>query len=43
MDRTQIVIHRDYQIGAVDPRIFGGFLEHIGRAVYEGVYDPQPP
>ncbi|MDA0989941.1 MAG: alpha-N-arabinofuranosidase [Verrucomicrobia bacterium] len=27
-------------IGEVDPRIFGGFLEHLGRAVYEGVYDP---
>ncbi len=25
----------------MDPRVFGGFLEHIGRAVYEGVYDPQ--
>jgi len=23
----------------VDPRLFGGFLEHLGRAVYEGVYD----
>jgi len=21
--------------------LFGGFLEHIGRAVYEGVYEPQ--
>jgi alpha-L-arabinofuranosidase len=41
MDRTQILIHRDFQIGPVDGRIFGGFLEHIGRAVYEGVYDPQ--
>ncbi len=26
--------------GPVDPRIFGGFLEHMGRAVYEGVYQP---
>src|SRR5258708_29148228 len=41
MDHTRIVLHRDYQIAPVDARIFGGFLEHIGRAVYEGVYDPQ--
>jgi alpha-N-arabinofuranosidase len=41
MDHTRIVLHRDYQIAPVDPRIFGGFLEHIGRAVYEGVYDPK--
>jgi len=41
MDQTKIILHRDYQIGPVDPRIFGGFLEHIGRAVYEGVFEPQ--
>jgi alpha-N-arabinofuranosidase len=40
MEKTRIILHRDYQIGTVDPRIFGGFLEHIGRAVYEGVYEP---
>lgn len=40
MKRTTITLHTAYQIGAVDPRIFGGFLEHMGRAVYEGVYDP---
>jgi alpha-L-arabinofuranosidase len=40
MKRTEIVLHTGFQIGAVDPRVFGGFLEHIGRAVYEGVYDP---
>ncbi len=41
MDHTIVVLHRDFQIAPVNPRIFGGFLEHVGRAVYEGVYDPQ--
>ena len=41
MDHTKVILHRDFRIAAVDPRIFGGFLEHIGRAVYEGIYDPQ--
>ena len=41
MESTKIFLDREFQIAAVDPRIFGGFLEHIGRAVYEGVYDPQ--
>jgi alpha-N-arabinofuranosidase len=41
MEHTRITLHRDYQIARVDPRIFGGFLEHVGRAVYEGVYDPR--
>ncbi len=40
MQSTRIALHTQFQIGAVDPRIFGGFLEHMGRAVYEGVYDP---
>ena len=41
MDRTTIKLDTGFQVGRVDPRIFGGFLEHIGRAVYEGVYDPK--
>src|SRR5512140_1460363 len=40
MDTTRIYIDREHKIAPVDPRIYGGFLEHIGRAVYEGVYDP---
>jgi alpha-N-arabinofuranosidase len=41
MKTTVITLHTDFQIGEVDPRILGGFLEHMGRAVYEGVYDPE--
>jgi alpha-L-arabinofuranosidase len=41
MKPTTITFHSDYQIGPVDPRIFGGFLEHMGRAVYEGIYAPE--
>ena len=40
METTTITLHTRFQIAQVDPRIFGGFLEHMGRAVYEGVYDP---
>ena len=41
MKKTKLILHKDYQISPVDPRIFGGFLEHMGRAVYDGVYDPK--
>lgn len=41
MERTHLTLHKDFNLGAVDPRVFGGFLEHMGRAVYEGVYDPK--
>ena len=40
MDTTTITLHTQFQVGPIDPRVFGGFLEHLGRAVYEGVYDP---
>ena len=40
MKDTRIALHTDFQIGQVDPRIFSGFLEHLGRSIYEGVYDP---
>ena len=41
MKQTTVTLHSMFPIARVDPRIFGGFLEHIGRAVYEGVYDPK--
>ena len=41
MEKTRVVVDPAYTIAQVDPRIFGGFLEHMGRAVYEGVYDPK--
>ena len=30
-------------IGRVSPLIYGQFLEHIGRAIYGGVYEPGNP
>ena len=30
-------------IGEVDKRLFGSFVEHMGRAVYGGVYEPGHP
>ncbi len=34
-------LHTSFTVDKVDPRIFGGFLEHMGRAVNDGVYRPQ--
>jgi len=41
LETTHIKLNPDIPIGPVDPRLFGGFLEHMGRAVYQGVYDPE--
>ena len=38
-----MILDRDYQIGKVDPRVFGSFIEHLGRAVYGGIYEPGHP
>jgi len=35
--------HKDQEISKIDPRIYGSFVEHLGRAVYEGIYEPGHP
>jgi Alpha-L-arabinofuranosidase len=40
---AKMVLDKDYQIGPVDPRIYGSFIEHLGRAVYGGIYQPGHP
>ena len=40
MEKGKLYLHTKHAIAPVNERIFGGFLEHLGRAVYEGVYDP---
>jgi len=36
-------IHPEFKIGPVDPRLYGSFIEHLGRAVYGGIYQPGHP
>ncbi len=30
-------------IADIDPRIFGGFVEHLGRHIYDGIFEPTHP
>ncbi|GLC82641.1 arabinosylfuranosidase ArfA [Lacrimispora brassicae] len=39
--KVKMVIDREYPIGQVDERIYGSFIEHLGRAVYDGIYCPE--
>ena len=41
--KAEVILDRDYVIGRVDPRIYGSFIEHLGRAVYDGIYEPGHP
>ncbi len=38
-----MILDRDYQISRIDNRIYGSFIEHLGRAVYGGIYEPGHP
>ncbi len=40
MDVTRVTLDPRFAIGSVSPLIYGGFLEHLGRSIYQGVYDP---
>ena len=37
---ARIYIDSRRTITPIDPNLFGSFLEHLGRAIYEGIYDP---
>ena len=38
MKKAEIMIDQHFLTGDVDKRIFGSFIEHLGRAVYGGIY-----
>ncbi len=41
--KDKIIINREYQIGAIEKNVWGSFIEHMGRAVYGGIYDADHP
>ncbi|GAB3268511.1 alpha-N-arabinofuranosidase [Arthrobacter pigmenti] len=43
MSRARITIDRSFTLGAVPRRLFGSFVEHMGRCVYTGIYEPGHP
>ena len=36
-------IDTEKMIDTIDPRIYSSFIEHMGRAVYTGIYEPEHP
>jgi alpha-N-arabinofuranosidase len=36
-------LHRDLAIGSTHPRLFGSFVEHLGRCIYGGIFEPGHP
>ncbi len=41
--KAKLIINKDFTVGTIDKRIYGSFIEHLGRAVYNGIYEPTHP
>jgi alpha-N-arabinofuranosidase len=41
--QAKVTVHAGYLISEIDPRLYGSFIEHLGRAIYTGVYEPGHP
>ena len=38
--KTKMIIDKDLALARIDDRLYGSFIEHLGRAVYTGIYQP---
>lgn len=43
MQHAALTIDPAFRIAPVDPRLYGSFVEHMGRCVYTGIYEPGHP
>jgi alpha-N-arabinofuranosidase len=41
--KARVTAHSDYTISQIDDRLYSAFLEHLGRAIYTGIYEPGHP
>ncbi|MBI5960817.1 MAG: alpha-N-arabinofuranosidase [Chloroflexi bacterium] len=43
LSAAQIFLDTNRVISPISPLVFSGFAEHMGRSIYEGIYDPASP
>lgn len=43
MRKVKVGLNRSRMIGETDKRLFGAFVEHLGRCVYGGLFEPGHP
>lgn len=43
MNSVRAAVDPRYPIGPINRRLFGSFVEHMGRCVYDGIYEPGHP
>jgi len=40
---ARILIDPSYVVTSIDPRLYGGFAEHLGKHIYTGMFEPSHP
>ncbi|CAL9583994.1 Intracellular exo-alpha-(1-_5)-L-arabinofuranosidase [Streptomyces sp. enrichment culture] len=43
MQTARFTLDPAFTVGEVNPRLFGSFVEHLGRCVYTGIFEPGHP
>lgn len=43
MKQAKVIVNPYFTVSKIDPRIYGSFIEQLGRAVYQGIYQPDSP
>jgi alpha-N-arabinofuranosidase len=38
--KAHVTAHKDFTVSKIDDRVYSAFLEHLGRAIYTGIYEP---
>jgi len=41
MKQAKCIVNKHFKIADIDERIYGSFIEHMGRAIYTGIYEPE--
>ena len=41
--KAKIIIDKDFIVGKTDEKLFGSFVEPIGRCIYGGIFEPGHP
>ena len=43
MITAHLTVDPHFEVGSINRRLFGSFVEHLGRCVYDGIYEPGHP
>lgn len=38
---AKMIVDKNFTVSKIDNRLYGSFVEHMGRCVYGGIYDPE--